>query len=237
MFFFSHQCAHRHRARPPGQRLGRQPQPRDGGNAGRLGRHRRLAAAQRAHQCGGRRDVGEHPPRRRRGHRLQHPCRPGHRGRRHAGGGAPSGARADQRPRHGGGASRRRRLSGGDRLRQAAGRQDTDAESVVPDKRGPTAVERHGGSQGKISAAGVARRALSATRHAVAPGVGVGGVGVGVGASIWLPTSTPSFGPTDILRYAPAFTSVFTFMAIRSPSAHWRHSAATSIDDCITRVC
>ncbi len=73
------QGAHRHRARPPGQRLGRQPQPRDRRHARRLGRHRRLAAAQRAGQCRQRRHVGQHPPRRRRGHRLQHPRRPGDR--------------------------------------------------------------------------------------------------------------------------------------------------------------
>ena len=44
------QAPDRHRPRPPRQRLGRQPLPRDRGDARRLRRDRRLAAAQRAGQ-------------------------------------------------------------------------------------------------------------------------------------------------------------------------------------------
>ena len=58
--------AHRHRPRPPRRRLGRLAQPRDRSDAGRLGRDRRLAAAERAGQHRRRRDVGVDPPRRRR---------------------------------------------------------------------------------------------------------------------------------------------------------------------------
>ena len=46
--------ADRHRARPPRRGLGRVAQPRDGGDARRLRRDRRLAAAQRARQHRGR---------------------------------------------------------------------------------------------------------------------------------------------------------------------------------------
>ena len=95
------QGAHRHRPRPPGQRLGGQPQPRDGGDADGSDAIADWPLLNALINAVRRRDLGEHPPRRRRGHRLQHPRRPGHRRRRHAGGGAPPGARADQRPRHG----------------------------------------------------------------------------------------------------------------------------------------
>ena len=63
-------------------RLGRLAQPRDGRDARRLGRDRRLAAAQRARQHGGRRVVGVDPPRRRHGHRLLAARRHGRRRRR-----------------------------------------------------------------------------------------------------------------------------------------------------------
>ena len=53
------------------------------GDEGRLGRHRRLAAAQRAAQHRLRRELGLAAPRRRRGHRLLDPRRHGGRGRRH----------------------------------------------------------------------------------------------------------------------------------------------------------
>jgi urocanate hydratase len=112
--------AHRHRARPPRQRIGGKSQPRDGGHARRFGRHRRLAAAQCAAQYFLRRHLGEHPPRRRCGHRLQHSRRPGDRGGRHAGSGAPAGARAQRRPRLGYRTPRRRRLPRSDRLRPGA---------------------------------------------------------------------------------------------------------------------
>ena len=75
--------ADRDRPRPPRLRLGRLALPRDRGDARRLGRDRRLAAPERAGQHGGRRHLGEHPPRRRRGHRPLDPRRHGLRGRRH----------------------------------------------------------------------------------------------------------------------------------------------------------
>ena len=64
--------------------LGRLALPRDRGDGRRLGRDRRLAAAERAAQHRERRLVGVDPPRRRRRHRPQHPCRAGDRRRRHA---------------------------------------------------------------------------------------------------------------------------------------------------------
>ena len=74
----------RDRPRPPRLRLGRLAVPGDRGDARRLRRDRRLAAAQRAGQHGQRRLLGVHPPRRRRRHRPLHPRRPGQRRRRHA---------------------------------------------------------------------------------------------------------------------------------------------------------
>ncbi len=58
--------AHRHRPRPPRLRLGRLAEPRDRGDARRLGRDRRLADPERARERRERRVVGELPPRRRR---------------------------------------------------------------------------------------------------------------------------------------------------------------------------
>ena len=59
------------------------PVPRDRGDAGRLGRDRRLAAAQRDGQRRLRRVLGVDPPRRRRRHGPLDPRRPGHGRRRH----------------------------------------------------------------------------------------------------------------------------------------------------------
>jgi hypothetical protein len=59
------QGAHRHRARPPGFRLGRLAQPRNRRHAGWVGCRLRLAAAQCAAQHGLRRDLGFAAPRRR----------------------------------------------------------------------------------------------------------------------------------------------------------------------------
>ena len=58
------------RPRPPGHRLGRLAQPRDRGHARRIGRHRRLAAAERAAEHRLRGQLGVDSPRRRRGHRV-----------------------------------------------------------------------------------------------------------------------------------------------------------------------
>ena len=68
-----------HRPRPPRLRERRKPVPRDRSDARRLGRHRRLAAAQRAREHGERRHVGQHPPRRRGRHRALDPRRSGDR--------------------------------------------------------------------------------------------------------------------------------------------------------------
>ena len=79
----------------PRCRLGGLTQPRDGGHARRFGCHRRLAAAQRARQHGRRGDLGEHPPRRRNGHRLQPARRHGGGRRRHRAGRSQAGPCAD----------------------------------------------------------------------------------------------------------------------------------------------
>ena len=73
-------------------------------------RHRRLAPAQCPVEYGIGRDVGLHPSRWWRRHRLLHPCRAGDRGRWHTGGSAAAGASADQRSRHRRDASRRCRV-------------------------------------------------------------------------------------------------------------------------------
>ncbi len=76
----------RHRPRPPRLRIGRLAVPRDRSHGRRLGCHRRLAAAQRHGQRGVGRVLGQHPRRRRRGHRPVAARRPGVRGGRHAAG-------------------------------------------------------------------------------------------------------------------------------------------------------
>ncbi len=76
--------ADRDRPRPPRLRLGRQPQPRDRGDARRLRRGLRLAAAQRAAQHGERRHLGVAASRRRRRHGLLAARRRRDRLRRHA---------------------------------------------------------------------------------------------------------------------------------------------------------
>ena len=95
------QRADRDRPRPPRLRLGRLAVPGDRGDGRRLGRDRRLAAAQRAGQRRVRRHLGVHPPRRRGRHRPVDPRRAGHRRRRHDAGRAEARAGAAQRPGHG----------------------------------------------------------------------------------------------------------------------------------------
>ena len=73
----------RDRPGPPGLRLGGLAVPRDRGDGRRVGRDRRLAAAQRDGQHGLRSDLGVDPPRRWRRHRPVDPRRPGLRRRRH----------------------------------------------------------------------------------------------------------------------------------------------------------
>ena len=73
----------RHRPRSPRLRLGREPEPRNRSDAGRLRRGLRLAAAQCAAEHRERRDLGVDPSRRRRRHGLLAACRRRHRLRRH----------------------------------------------------------------------------------------------------------------------------------------------------------
>ena len=88
------QGADRHRPRSSRFRLGRLAQPRNRGDAGRLRRHLRLAASERAAQLRLGRDLGVDPSRRRRRHGLFAARRHGRRLRRHAGSGAAHRARA-----------------------------------------------------------------------------------------------------------------------------------------------
>ncbi len=111
--------ARRDRARPPRLGLGRLAVPRDRGDARRLRRDRRLADPQRAAEHGGRRDVGQRPPRRRRRDRQLDPRGHGRRRRRQRRDGGATRARAHDRSRHRRDAPRRRGLRRGDRGRRA----------------------------------------------------------------------------------------------------------------------
>ena len=105
---------------PPGQRIGRQPQPRNRRHDRRLRRRLRLAHAQRDAQHGVGCDVGQPAPWRRCRHRLLPACRHGARVRRHRRSGRAYRPGAVERPgkrRH---APCRRRLRGGRRLRARA---------------------------------------------------------------------------------------------------------------------
>ena len=102
--------ADRHRPRPPRHRLRRQPLSRNRKDARRLRRRCRLAHSQRAAQHRVRRNLGQLPPRRRRGHGLLAPRRPGHRRRRNRDGLPQNRPRAQQRSRHRRSPPRRRRL-------------------------------------------------------------------------------------------------------------------------------
>jgi hypothetical protein len=90
--------AHRDRAGSSGFGLGRQPQPRDRGDARRIGRGIGLAASERAgeHRLG--RDLGQPASRRRGRHGVQPACRGGDPGGRHARGGEAAGAGVVERP-------------------------------------------------------------------------------------------------------------------------------------------
>ena len=105
--------AGRDRPRPPRLRVGRIPVPRDRVDARRLRRDRGLADPERAPEHGGRRDVGQRPPRRRRRDRELDPCRHGRPRRRQRRRGRPARACAHDRPRHGRDAACRCRLRRG----------------------------------------------------------------------------------------------------------------------------
>ena len=91
--------ADRDRPRPPRRRLGGLARARDGGDARRLGRGGRLAAAQRDADDGLRGELGVDPPRRRCRDGQVDPRRPGGGRRRDAGGGRARAAHADRRSR------------------------------------------------------------------------------------------------------------------------------------------
>src|SRR6185437_8012403 len=86
--------------------------PGDGSDAGRIRRDRGLADSQRARQRRRGSDVGERPPRRRRGDRQRHPCGNGRPRRRHRCSSGAARARAYDRSRHRRHAARRRGVSG-----------------------------------------------------------------------------------------------------------------------------
>ncbi len=116
-----------HRPRPPRHRLRRLAVPGDRGDARRLRRHRRLAAAERPGQhCVGR-HLGLDPPRRRRRDRAVDPRRPGDGRRRHAARGGQARAGADQRPSDGRHPPRGRRLRAGCRGRRGRARPGSHA--------------------------------------------------------------------------------------------------------------
>ncbi len=99
--------ADRDRPRPSRFRLGREPQPRDRGDARRLRRGVRLAAAERAVELRVGGDLGIAAPWRRRGDGILSACGDGDRGGRDARGGGADRARAVERPGDGGDAARR----------------------------------------------------------------------------------------------------------------------------------
>src|SRR5262245_11446858 len=135
------QSTDRDRPRPPRYGLGGVAVPRNGGDARRQRRDRRLAGAQRAVECIGRRHVGVGAPRRRRRHRLFAPRRHGRRRRRVGGGGGKARTRAHVRPGDRCGAARRCRLPGGDCDGELTRYTATDAAIVAaglePARGGP----------------------------------------------------------------------------------------------------
>ena len=127
------QGADRDRARPSRFRLGRLAQPRDRGDAGRLRRRLRLAAAQRAPELRLGRDLGVAASRRRRRHGLLPARRHGGGRRRHARGRARRVGRVLWNdPATGVDAPRRRRLRGRDRLRQGEGAGPAEPRPLAP---------------------------------------------------------------------------------------------------------
>jgi urocanate hydratase len=128
----------------PRRRVGRLALSRDGGDAGRLRRDRRLADPQCPGQHRLRRDLGLGAPRRRRRHRPLAPRRDGCRRRWLSGGGPPPGASPDQRPGDGCLAARRRRVRGGGGARDHDGPEGADATDRGPDVMRSSEVIRSG---------------------------------------------------------------------------------------------
>ena len=123
---------HRDRPRPHGFGLGREPQPRDRGDARRHRRGRRLGVPQRDAQHRLRRDLGQHPPRRRGRHGLFPARRHGGARRRHRGGRAQARPGAVERPRLRRDAPRRRGLRHRHRDGEDARPRPADAGGVGP---------------------------------------------------------------------------------------------------------
>ena len=132
------QGAGRDRARPPRRRLGRVALPRDGGDARRLRRDRRLADPERAAQRRGGCDVGQRPPRRRRRHRQLDPRGHGRRRRRDRGCGRAARARAHDRPGHG--VMRHADAGYEEALDAARARRARPAVAPAPTRRGERAA-------------------------------------------------------------------------------------------------
>ena len=127
----------RDRTGPPRRGLRGVAKPRDGGDARRVGRHRRLAAAERPGQHRGGRDLGVDPSRRRHRDRLFAARRDGRRGGRHRAGGTQARAGAHLGSRDGRGPARGRGLRARDRGRPGARRPRPDAGGVPDATVGP----------------------------------------------------------------------------------------------------
>ena len=140
--------AHRDRPRPHGFRLGREPQPRDRGDARRHRRGRRLGVPQRdaQHRLG--RHLGQHPPRRRGRHGLFAARRHGGARRRHRRRRTQARPRAVERPRLRRDAPRRRGLRHRDRDRPRPRPRPSDAGGV-----GSTAPAPYRGTASSTAAA------------------------------------------------------------------------------------
>ena len=121
------------------------------GDEGRVRRHRRLAAAQRAAQHRLRGELGVAAPRRRRGHRLLDPRRHGGGGGRHRHGRPAARAGADRRSRHRRHAARGCGVRAGDRDGAGAGGRPADGrwrsmKLAGTDHRDTRSRRRHRGS-------------------------------------------------------------------------------------------
>ena len=114
---------------------------------GRLGRDRRLAAAQRAAQHRLRRELGLAAPRRRRGHRVLDPRGHGGRGGRHRDGRPPARAGAHRRSGHRRHAARGRGVRAGDRDGAGAGRRSADGQRLTPVTQTAPVPLHHGSTE------------------------------------------------------------------------------------------
>jgi len=130
--------AYRRDPRPPRRGVGRLAEPRDGGDAGRDGRGRRLADPERAAELRGRGRHRQRPRRRRRRHRQRRSHEQPRRPRRHRPGGRDGEARLHHGPRHGRRPPRRRRVRGRHRRSEPLGRTRPDARQMTRQHAYPT---------------------------------------------------------------------------------------------------